>query len=156
MRWKKYGDPLKLRERPFEKQLPCSVDGCEKRRAGRGLCNAHWKQWKVYGDPTMRKHRRRGEGTINEQGYFLVRLPDHPNANVNGYVHEHRLVMAQLLGRALLPGENVHHVNGNRADNRPENLELWITRQPSGQRPADLVAWAREILALYGPLVDGA
>ena len=65
-------------------------------------------------------------------------------------VPEHRIVMEGVLGRELLPGENVHHVNGVRNDNRPENLELWVTSQPSGQRPEDLVAWAHEILRRYG------
>jgi hypothetical protein len=62
---------------------------------------------------------------------------------------QHRVVMEELLGRALSPHENVHHTNGVRHDNRPENLELWVTSQPSGQRPADLVEWAKEILRIY-------
>lgn len=57
--------------------------------------------------------------------------------------------MERKLGRALFPGENVHHVNGVRDDNRPENLEVWVVSQPSGQRPEDLVAWAKEILSRY-------
>lgn len=65
-------------------------------------------------------------------------------------VSEHRYVVEQMLGRELLPSENVHHINGVRGDNRPENLELWSTSQPAGQRVADKVAWAREFLALYG------
>jgi hypothetical protein len=51
---------------------------------------------------------------------------------------EHRLIMSMTLGRALLPTENVHHKNGNRADNRPSNLELWALPQPAGQRTEDL------------------
>lgn len=73
----------------------------------------------------------------------------HPNARARGHILEHVKVMSDILGRPLRPGENVHHINGVRDDNRPENLELWVVSQPKGQRPADLVAWAYEILERY-------
>lgn len=83
----------------------------------------------------------------------LVR--DHPRAGSNGYVFEHVLVMEGLVGRHLVAGETVHHLNGVRDDNRPENLELWVRPQPTGIRAADAVAWAHQVLERYGHLALG-
>lgn len=58
------------------------------------------------------------------KGYVMIRRPEHPRARQNGYVLEHVLVMESLIGRPLAQGEEVHHRNHVRDDNRPENLEL--------------------------------
>lgn len=71
-------------------------------------------------------------------------------------IFEHRAVMEHRLGRHLMASENVHHINGDRLDNRDANLELWSKAQPCGQRVVDKVRFAREILALYGEMFPEA
>jgi hypothetical protein len=66
-----------------------------------------------------------GGKTIDKDGYVLLYMPDHPHANHAGYIREHRFVMEQVLGRLLNRTEVVHHLNGLKSDNRPENLELF-------------------------------
>lgn len=91
-------------------------------------------------------HRWKG-GRAGGDGYVRILKKDHPRADAKGYVPEHHLVMERVLGRHLYPGENVHHKNGIRDDNRPDNLELWIKQQPAGQRFEDVARYfALELL----------
>lgn len=107
-----------------------------------GYCSAHYERQRKGLNMDAPLRRIRGMGHIYEAGYKVIR--------VNGkYTGEHRVIMAQHLGRDLFPDEEVHHINGVRDDNRIENLELWSTFQPKGQRVVDKIEWAKEILTRY-------
>lgn len=132
----------------------CDVDGCSGKHQAQGFCQKHYWKWKTYGDPLTCIKKRHvpgdtSEGIPDKKGYIWVYVHGHPNAGQDGRILEHRYVMSQTLGRPLWENENVHHKNGVKNDNRSENLELWVTHQPQGQRPEDLVKWAREILERY-------
>jgi len=86
----------------------------------------------------------KGSGTYDSGGYRQL--------TVDGQsFFEHRWVMEQHLGRRLLRDETVHHINGVRHDNRIENLELWSSSHPHGQRVEDKVEWAVMMLRRYAP-----
>lgn len=89
-----------------------------------------------------------GQGWYSH-GYSFVLVPPELRHLGDGESNlaEHRFVVAQRLGRALTPFENVHHLNGDRTDNRLHNLELWTTAQPSGQRVQDQLSFAIRHLA---------
>ena len=164
LRWVRLGDVLA--DRPLGRRVNygCVVPGCPNEAKARGLCGTHQCRQTKSGDVQADKPVRKvaGNGYVHRSGYFIVPVPPELRWLTNGEhaAAEHRLKMAQLLGRPLLPNESVHHINGNRIDNRTDgplrnfrsgNLELWSTSQPSGQRIADKVAWAREIMRLYSP-----
>lgn len=90
-----------------------------------------------------------GGRLVDKDGYVRVFFPSHPNYKVR-HIMEHRLVMEKHLGRYLAKNESVHHVNGVRTDNRIDNLELWTTSHPYGQRVEDKVKWAKEFLNHHG------
>lgn len=137
--WHMYGDPL-FRQRAeaipiIEGQL-CPADDCGRPVQKQGLCGGHYMR-RRRGAPLnapMKTPAPDGSGYTHHSGYRML--------TINGErIAEHRLVMERVLGRRVEPFEEVHHKNGVRDDNRPENLELWVVPQPSGQRPEDLVSW---------------
>src|SRR5574342_1101230 len=86
------------------------------------------------------KKRKNGEGSIDSSGYKTITVKGHPNQmDLKGRIREHIFVMSNILGRPLSKSETVHHKNGDRLDNRPENLELWHRGQPPGQRVEDKI-----------------
>lgn len=134
----------------------CVIDGCKRpRRSTWGLCHLHSERKRTGRDllaPVMAPADPDDPNTWGSvrtaDGY--VRLQTAVGGVVNN-IFEHRWVMQQAIGRPLYDDENVHHINGDRADNRIENLELWSSAQPKGQRVQDKVQFAVMILSRYKP-----
>jgi hypothetical protein len=160
LRWSRQGDvkadvPL---ARPVRDV--CSVDACERGSHSAGMCRSHYERLRKHGDPMAGKPFRTvtGDGSISH-GYVWVSVPMEkrhlvPPGRKSDF--EHRLVMAEILGRPLAPDEVVHHKDGNRLNNDPTNLELWNTGQPKGQRVADKLDWAYALLRRYDPEIGQA
>lgn len=140
--------PIRARYGPRE----CSIPNCERALEAKGYCSVHYQRFKdnrPLNDPIPERQpdREVGDTYIGYEGYeFRVVLGE---SGRKEHVREHRRVMEDFLGRSLTPEETVHHINGVRHDNRLENLELWSSSHPPGQRVKDKVAWAKEILERY-------
>ncbi len=131
-----------ISQRPTDRV--CSHEGCELKHYGKGLCKKHYTKKRQTGSLDY-INREKGSGTIDPRGYVKV-------AKGGVRKSEHRWVMEEKLGRELFSHEHVHHKNGIRNDNSVDNLELWTTSHPYGQRVEDKIKWAKEFLKGYGIL----
>jgi hypothetical protein len=92
------------------------------------LCRECYLKERIKNMPSGENHPSWRGGTWKHEGYTLIKLPKnsyfYPMTAKNGSIPEHRLVMAKHLGRYLLKSEQVHHIDGDKSNNRIENLEL--------------------------------
>ena len=130
-----HGSALRNPDAPYRPSGTCKADDCnepvKRNRNGHGLgyCEGHC-------GTKGHSYRPVGSRLVNKNGYVTVKISE------GKFLLEHREVMRQHLGRPLLSSESVHHINGVKDDNRLENLELWYSPQPGGQRVEDLLRYA--------------
>ena len=131
--------PVSWHYRKFGEE--CLEEGCTRQSIKRYLCGKCYA--KRYRDGTPMPERRI-EPFPYSDGYLAV--------NVDGKkIFHHRYVWEQHYKVKLQPGQNIHHINGVRDDNHIDNLELWDTSQPQGQRVLDKLHWAVEMFLRYAP-----
>lgn len=136
---------LKISRNAPDLEKVCSVSGCGRAAKSKGYCESHYSNFRRIGVPVPPERPNVVRAKVSTDGYVYTW-----ESKIGKVLLQHRVVMAEILGRPLLPSESVNHKNGQRSDNRPENLELWSRWQPAGQRVEDKLKWAREFIALYG------
>lgn len=149
-RWWKAGKEIKGEPRVHKYSGVCIAQDCGRPQKARKLCALHYSRWKEWRDMARVLSHVPQIEFMDANGYVWANSY-HPENITGKGIYKHRMIMMNYLGRPLEKHENVHHKNGDRADNRLENLELWSTWQPAGQRVPDKVAWAKELLGLYEP-----
>lgn len=129
----------------------CSVEWCERKHFAIGYCNMHYIRLRKGQDMDAKPYGSKGEwgDWLTLKSGYVRRNRTRPDGSQEQQL-QHHAVMEEMLGRKLLPGENVHHKNAIRNDNRPENLELWSGSQPAGARVDDKIEWAIWFLEQYG------
>lgn len=151
---------------PFPRLLSSGVYDYTRHRFCSNTCarlGAHWRNERPIAPPTLvcpecaktvvRRYNKANQGYDYKQKYCskacanAAQFKGGQYIDKNGYVvliidgklhFEHRVVMEEMLGRKLESHETVHHKNGVRFDNEPDNLELWASRHPRGQRVSDI------------------
>ena len=140
------GKTLERGRKPIYGEISeCLVSGCAQRPVNRWMCQKHSQQRAAgiideRGDqlrallPTGRRRLRERWVGSTRDGYVLRVAPeDHPHPRVDGSILEHRLVMEQMLNRYLEDWEIVHHKDGNRQNNAPDNLTVHDGRARNGE-----------------------
>lgn len=128
----------------------CIEPNCERAQKAKGLCSGCYNRKLRSKTHPPQPVAPLGTKKVNPDGYVVVKT----GRTKSEWELEHRLVIEHKLGKPLAPGQNVHHLNGNRADNHVENLELWNVPQPSGVRDDDFRKYVQRVLPDSADLMD--